>query len=250
MRLTILLVFLLVWGCGQEPAPPSPLPPAAGPSGEPKPLPVPAAPKILESHPLRAPKMTPPPPANSERERTRSGMKDMMDHMARANMVFSLPDRANIDTAILATLDIDLVRSLDEMERQLRGRMPAAKGNIAVTKVMEAHLTSSSFRVIPITPERQPLSAKNATRWQWELDTNRGGPHQVNLAINAVITVEGERLQKTIQVYERTMMVEITARQHIKRFVSANWQWLWGVLFMPVVIAGWRWFRRPANSGK
>jgi hypothetical protein len=216
MRLLILSVLLLV-GCGQDR---TDLPDRA--SLPPPTVAVQRVPtlKIVEKH-----------------------SKDILDRMSRANMIFSVPAKTNIDQPIIAELDIDPVRSLDEMERQLRGRLPADRANIAVSKIMEAHLTSADFRVQSITPERQPLSQRDNTVWTWQLDTDHGGLHQVSVAVNAVVSVDGERVERTVKVYEHSIMVEVTPRQHVVRFISNNWQWLWGVIFMPLVIAGWRWLQ-------
>ena len=233
MRLFIFILLLFLSGCGQEYKAQAPKP--VQPRSESVVQPPPPIVALNEKSQVQTQRTKP---------QHHRDMTDMIDRMARANMVFSISDRVNIDQAVTAELVIDVVRTLDDMERQLRGRMPAAKANIPVTKVMEANLVSSDFRVTAVTPTRQPLGIKAPTRWIWDLETSRGGPHQVSLAINAIITVDGERLQKTVQVYERTIMVEVTAQQHIRRFVSANWQWLWGVIFMPLVIAGWRWLHR------
>lgn len=66
--------------------------------------------------------------------------------------------------------------------------------------------------------------------------------HSLHLTINAVVTVDGERFPRSLNVLNREIEVEITNTQRVVMFVSGNRQWLWTMLAFPIAL--WVWGKR------
>jgi hypothetical protein len=105
---------------------------------------------------------------------------------------------------------------------------------------MEAQLEGApAFDVRPVTPTRQPVSRVAPTEWRWNVRANETGRHTLHLTLNAVVTVDGERFARVVNVLERGIEVEITPGQRVGLFLEANWQWLAGTIVLP--LAAWWW---------
>jgi hypothetical protein len=105
---------------------------------------------------------------------------------------------------------------------------------------MEARLEGApAFEVTALTPVLQPVGGSTPTDWRWTVRAAQTGRHQLHLTINAIITVAGERYPRSLDVLNRDIEVDISAGQRIGMFVGANWQWLFGTVFIPLAL--WLW---------
>jgi hypothetical protein len=102
---------------------------------------------------------------------------------------------------------------------------------------MEAHLSSLGFKIEAITPKVQAVSEQSITEWKWEIEATRSGIQRLHLTLSALLNVEGEKMPRAIQIFERTIKVWVTLPQKLYEVVADNWQWLWTAILIPIV--GW-----------
>jgi hypothetical protein len=124
-------------------------------------------------------------------------------------------------------------------------------GTVKVADVMEATLYSRGFDVHPITPERQAVSNSAETEWKWDITAKEPGAQELRLTISVVLSVKGHEAPRVLEVYRRTVEVEVTMTTRMTRFVGSNWQWLLGGCGgLPVVVAGWVIARRRSKRNR
>jgi hypothetical protein len=149
--------------------------------------------------------------------------------------------------ALIASPSMDA----DTMSAELRNRIGGADSieiaTLRIAPLMEARLEGApAFEITALTPLQQPVSRSAPTEWRWTVRAMQTGRHQLHLTINAIITVAGERYPRSIDVLNRDIDVEITARQRIGIFLAANWQWLLGTLVIPFAV--WLWNQKGKTS--
>jgi hypothetical protein len=166
------------------------------------------------------------------------------------DIAFSTPNAVHLDTEY----PINLILSQEFSAEALRAKLPdpenAASAHVQISNVMEANLTGQAFRIVPITPERQAVSPRGATEWKWTVVPLQPGPQQLHLVLSAVISVDDERVPGRVQTFERSIAVEVTALQRIKRFTGKNWQWSFVVVLVPVGRWSWKRYKRHKRDTK
>jgi hypothetical protein len=119
---------------------------------------------------------------------------------------------------------------------------------------MEAHLSGVGFKVEPITPERQAVTASERTEWRWQIEPTRTGRLSLHLTLSANLDVAGRSVPRTMRTFEHDIEVEVTWSERTKLFLAGNWQWLWTALLIPIepleqLTAGRRRRRKGRPSG-
>jgi hypothetical protein len=100
--------------------------------------------------------------------------------------------------------------------------------------------------VTALTPVQQAVSRAAPTEWRWSVRAAQTGTHALHLTINAIITVAGERYPRSLDIFDRTIEVDIASSQRLAMFLEQNWQWLLGTIVIPLVV--WRWSVRGRRS--
>lgn len=203
--------------------------------------------------PMPAPIMAPPPPpprnpaADAMRE-PRVNRKpvqvkpnpekvadDIMSQLEPANMVFGVdPKRSNISDSISVTMLIDLSKNIQDLKASVKNSEIVTASRIEVSKVVVARVIAPDFKVVAITPEEQPISHFETTKWEWELVPLKTGKHQIHVTVNAEVQVEGVRKVRSIETFRETVEIEITAWQVIKFWIANYWQWSFTTLILPL----------------
>jgi hypothetical protein len=191
-----------------------------------------------------------PPPATP----TKPDLKDRFDEVDAAlqdlvsgNVAFNTPERMQFresrTIALIASPKLDAAALSGELRERIGGDDPIAVEALQIAPLMEAELEGApAFEVTPLTPIRQPVSRAAPTEWRWNVTANQTGKQTLHLTINAIVTVDGERFPRSLNVLDRDIEVEITALQRATLFVERNWQWLAGTLILP--FGAWLWANR------
>jgi hypothetical protein len=151
------------------------------------------------------------------------------------NVAFNAPERMGFGEsriiALVASPKMDAATLSSELRGRIGGVDPIEVQKLQVAPLMEAQLEGApAFEITALTPARQPVSRATPTEWRWNARARESGTHALHLTINAIITVDGERFPRSLDVLNREIEVEITAPQRIALFVQANWQWLAGTI--------------------
>jgi hypothetical protein len=242
---------------GGDPEPPEDQIAKAVPPGDvPKEAPKHETPK---DEPKPVAKDEPPAPSPPPSEDPRSLRADAVDELANANIAYNAPTKIQLDE----TRIIQLKLSRSETQEALKGAIaePGEKqgAQIRVSRLMEAHLEGSGFKIEQLGSDRpQLVEPSGVNEWAWEITATDPGKHRLHLTINAVITVDGNPTNHLIRTFDRTIEVEVGFGKHIARFFGEHWQWLWAVLVVPlsgVAIARLRrkrsgsWFAKRLSGG-
>jgi hypothetical protein len=151
--------------------------------------------------------------------------------------------------ALVASPKMDAATLSSELRGRIGGVDPIEVQKLQVAPLMEAQLEGApAFEITALTPARQPVSRATPTEWRWNARARESGTHALHLTINAIITVDGERFPRSLDVLNREIEVEITAPQRIALFVQANWQWLAGTIVIPMAL--WFWTNRRTSNRK
>lgn len=157
--------------------------------------------------------------------------------LTSAAMQFTVPKTVNINDPIHISLAIDPTTSA----RQLVISAPSViVADIKISKIVEAQLLASDFTVIAISPVRQAMSTVEPTIWEWRLTGAKPGSHDIHLSINAIVSIDHDRAEKTVKTFEETVKVEITTRQWLLELVKQYWQWVWSTLLLPAGVWLWK----------
>jgi hypothetical protein len=266
------LIAIVTAGCGnvaeapptQAPpidgAPPSEKPPlTAGsepphPAGEQPPPPPPAAARggrpPMRNGTSRPPTIGAPSPEPAPHSRIRDQFDKVdavLGELVSGNVAFNTPERMGFRESRTITLIASPEMNQESLGARLRERIgggdPISVEALQIAPLMEARLEgASAFEVIPLTPGRQPVGRAAPTEWRWNVRANEAGTQTLHLTIDAIVTVDGERFPRSLNVLDRRIEVEITAVQQFGMFVESNWQWVAGTIVIPLGV--WWWTNR------
>jgi hypothetical protein len=148
----------------------------------------------------------------------------------------------------LVTLTVSLQEGRDALRGRLEarareeGRAPSA-GSIRVHEVMRANLVGTrGLEVRSLDGELDRLLTGGTQAWRWSLTAVAAGRQTLNLTLVALI--EGEEGVDVVDSWSRTIEVEVAPGRAVRNFLSANWQWIWSALIVPVAVLLWEMLRR------
>jgi hypothetical protein len=167
-----------------------------------------------------------------------------LQELIAGNVAFNTPQRMHFHEihtiALIASPQLDPATLSEELRKRIGGNDPVAVAPVQIAPLMEAQLGGApAFEVTPLTPIRQPVSRAAPTEWRWTVMANETGTHTLQLTINAVVTVAGERFPRSLNVLSRDIEVYITTRQRVGTFLAGNWQWLLGTIVIPLAVWFW-----------
>jgi len=149
---------------------------------------------------------------------------------------------------------IELLLSTSSSTEELKQQLTEADAKEAVAGIptaerMQARLTGDpGFVIQAITPEEQAISSFGTTKWEWDVTPMQAGEEKnLHLTITALIEVAEETIPRTIDTYNRTIMVKEVQKswgQRVSEFIGNNWQWLWATILAPIALWAYRTYRR------
>jgi hypothetical protein len=166
----------------------------------------------------------------------------ILDKLEFGNIAFNVPSSMNLQDTETIQLILSLNKPIDELRQLIEAQGEKEGARIRVSNQMEARLTGLNFKITAITPEKQAITEKELTKWEWEIKPEKTGHSYLHLTLTAILTVEGISTARAIRTFDKTIDVNVTWRQKTAGFLLQNWQWLWAAIIIP--IAGWLWRRR------
>jgi hypothetical protein len=152
----------------------------------------------------------------------------------------------NRTIALVASPTMEAAKLADKVADLVGNRDDISIEKLEIGPLMEAQLKGSAFEISTLTPVRQPVSGTASTTWEWNIRPNQTGTQTLHLTIDAIVTIAGERLPRSVSVFNRNIDVDVTAGQRIGMFIAGNWQWLTGTVLIPLAV--WLWtFRRSSK---
>ena len=163
--------------------------------------------------------------------------------LRQGKAVFNVPADIDIDETCPCRIDfmIDVSKSFDEMEKLLRRDHPEP-GNfehddVKMAAVMEASLSADPDDVLidPKGKQRHAVSSLEPTTWTWMITPKTWGRHTLRLELSVPFTINGTQQLREIRTMSKDIEITVTPFSLIRRFVEANWKWLWTALLIPLV---------------
>ena len=184
-----------------------------------------------------------PPPDTST-----TAVDQILSQLVLGDVAFNAPEKINIED----TVSIRVALSPDQGAAAVSARIEEPGKRIAetlqVSNLMQARLTGEGFKIVAVTPEKQAVSS-GITEWLWDVTPLEEGKHQLTLSMDALITVNGEVVPKTLRTYRKPIEVEVTTSQVAGNLLSEHGKWAWSTLLLPL----FAWFakkRKDRAGGK
>jgi hypothetical protein len=109
--------------------------------------------------------------------------------------------------------------------------------SINVSPIMSANLSvsESTFKVDKLSTEYQNITLKGYTEWSWNIIPIKGGDNLLKLSVKIRIKENGESYYKDIVVFDKKVNIKSNIKFNIITWFSENWQWLFVVIFIPII---------------
>jgi hypothetical protein len=108
------------------------------------------------------------------------------------------------------------------------------KVSVPITQTMDIIMTCSPLDAIEIhqvVHSQQAILDGEVTHWEWQCKAKKIGDAHLKLVVSR-ITQNG----KKVSVLEESLVVKIRPVNMFKSFMHNNWQWLIGVILIPLLI--------------
>ncbi|MCK9532887.1 MAG: hypothetical protein M0R77_20605 [Gammaproteobacteria bacterium] len=175
---------------------------------------------------------------------------DIARQLSQSSFGYSVPQEANINDDIEVVVKINPSISIDQLKEHLPEGQQITQ-NIQISRIVEVRLEARDFDVINLTPQRQIIMGDQDTTWKWSLKPLSSGPgKEVKITVTAIITVDGEKAERYLDTYVGKVNVNITTKQRITKWLSANWEWAWGSLLIPIVGFAWAKYSKKKKKKK
>lgn len=165
-----------------------------------------------------------------------------------ARIVFSTPVQLNIDESGRAKLELSFEQSFAEMAKTMPSLGRIEADVVKASPRMKAELIGESFSIEPTLPEEQLVTKTDGGHWVWLIKPKRSGPLTLDLTLTAIVDLGHSSVRKLLRTYDRQIVVDVTTWQRAGAFLSDNWQWMWGGLFLPGIPLLWRRVRKRQRS--
>lgn len=174
--------------------------------------------------------------ANTSVTRKKS-IDEILNELQTANIAYNTPEAMNLEETGVIELVLSPGQSTEELRKMVQapGKVVTESG-IKVSDEIEAELTAdpTAFQITPTTLTRQTIPHNEATRWKWDVTPLKSGTQKLSLTINIIIDNNGKEQKRTIQTYERDILVKVSVTKRVSTVISNNWDWIWKVLVVPL----------------
>ena len=195
--------------------------------------------------PVSAPMPSPVPPGVEEQMRLPPNIvipgstskwtdTDIDQQLFNTSMVFTVPYKANIDDQIVAEFIMDPKLSKEEIAKlaqDVTGQVITE--DIQVSRTVTARLIAPNFKIDPDKEIRQAVSKTDPTKWTWFLTPTSEGTQTIQLRVVAHILIEGERVERELETFNRELIVEVTPEQKFFGFINDYLEFILGTLILP-----------------
>jgi transcriptional regulator with XRE-family HTH domain len=150
-------------------------------------------------------------------------------------MPFAKPTRVEVRVAVSTDLD-------DELKQGLRGPGTPQLEDLPVSPFMGVYVRGAGFEVAPLSETDQAVGPDGYATWEFDVRPTARGLLTLQLCVSLRIPLPGRPDEKqSIPVFERTVLVHVSAPALAVQFAGKNWQWLVGTIAgLGAVIAAWK----------
>ncbi len=176
-----------------------------------------------------------------------AALEDEVRHLQQGKLAYDVPSKMmegrqeQIEVRITRGIALDVENLL---KQKLRGSAQVESIQVAPFMTVELHdADGSTFKIVPLTQDRQPVAGDGYTRWAWIVTPLQSGPQTLFLSVGTRFKLPNHDEETRFKpVYEKNITVQVDHMFEAKHFLSTNWQWLTATLIIPLV--GFLWHRK------
>lgn len=162
---------------------------------------------------------------------------DIDQQLFNVSMVFTIPITANINDEVNAEFIIDPKKTEEEIKNLVKDTTgQVITDSIDVSRTVTAKIVAPNFKVSPSEDVRQALSTTQPTKWSWILTPTAEGAQTVQLRVVAHILIEGERVERELETFNRNLTIVVTPKQKFNDFINSHLEWIVGSLIIPLLL--------------
>ncbi len=160
----------------------------------------------------------------------------ILERMGFGNIAFNAPRSMNLYDTELIQLFLSLDKSIDELKQMIKAEGEKEGANIQISNRMVAHLSGPNFQITAITPKEQAIISSDVTEWKWDIKPKEIGLQSLHLTLTALFTIDNDiSTKRAIRTFDKTIEVQVTCGQRIKKFFSEYLEFLLGSIIIPIV---------------
>ena len=158
-------------------------------------------------------------------------------------MAYTAPNHMELGSTATVKVVIGGNKTFDELVSLLENAGKIEGLMVQVSDKMEAQLTGRGFEIITNTPEIQLVSTLQTTNWQWIVKAKDLGNQKLYLSLNALLTVNNQLTKKSINTFQREIIVQVTSVGGIWAFIERYWTYfalLLTAVLIPLFVHLWK----------
>jgi hypothetical protein len=162
-------------------------------------------------------------------------VQQILDSLPEGRITFNPPEKMFVGKQ--ERLEVRISQDLQaDLARDLVGTGTARTELIPVSQSMKISLLGKPyFNVESLNSEEQLITTKGFTQWSWDVTPLETGEHPLHLSVRVVIRLQdGSEKTKDYPVKDTFVLVKITPRTWISRFLRNDWHWIAGTLLLPL----------------
>ena len=185
-----------------------------------------------------------------ERYPSLKNVDKVLESLELGSIAFNAPKEIQWNNTAVIELLLSPSFSVDELKDKIQEAGEREGAEIKIANQMGAVLKSSGFEIIELHDDKiQAISFEEITDWKWQITPIKRGEQTLYLTISAILFVNGERMRRKIETFKKEIYIKVTFIQKLGIFIEDKWDWLWGVVLIPLIIWVWKkWKSKKINK--
>jgi hypothetical protein len=187
----------------------------------------------------------PHPPPNVAPDAVAAALEDEVRNLQGGKLAFDVPP--TMRQGKQERVEVRIARGVThDVEQLLKGKMRATAQveDIQVSPFMIVELndaSTSTFKIVPLTQDRQSVAGDGYTNWVWIVTPLESGQQTLYLSVGTRFKLPGSTEEtRFVPIYEKNISVQVDRIYETKHFLSGNWQWLTATLIIPLIGFIWQ----------
>jgi len=169
----------------------------------------------------------------------------VLSQLTLGDVAFNSPTVINIEETVSIRVALSPNQGRAAVSERITEPGTVMAESLQISNMMEARLTGEGFKIVAVTAERQAVSS-GITEWIWDITPVAEGKQQLTLTMDALITVNGALVPKTLRTFRKPIEVEVTTVQRAGALLGEHGKWAWSTLLLPL----WAWLSRRKKAKK
>jgi hypothetical protein len=186
-------------------------------------------------------------PSISHADPVAAALEDEVRNLQAGKIAFDVPPtmregkQEQVEVRIARGVTADVEQLLKE-----KMRSTAQVDDIKVAPFMIVELNDadgSTFKIVPLTQDRQSVASDDYTKWVWVVTPLQSGQQTLYLSVGTRFKLPNSTEEaRFTPIYDKAIAVQVDRMYETKHFLSGNWQWITVTLLIPLI--GFIWHHR------